>query len=70
MLAAALLAAIVAVPTLRLRGYYLAMATLGFPVIFDAAIRVTSQWSGGSSGVISIPRLKIGSYILRDPFVY
>ena len=70
MLAAALLAAIVAVPTLRLRGYYLAMATLGFPVMFDAAIRVTSQWSGGSSGVISIPRLKIGSYILRDPFVY
>lgn len=70
MLAAALLAAIVAVPTLRLRGYYLAMATLGFPVMFDAAIRVTSQWSGGSSGVISIPRLKIGSYILRDPLVY
>lgn len=70
MLAAALLAAIVAVPTLRLRGYYLAMATLGFPVMFDAAIRVTSQWSGGSSGIISIPRLKIGSYILRDPLVY
>lgn len=70
MLAAAMLAAIVAVPTLRLRGYYLAMATLGFPVMFDAAIRVTSQWSGGSSGIISIPRLKIGSYILRDPLVY
>ncbi|NGX94097.1 MAG: ATP-binding cassette domain-containing protein [Candidatus Afipia apatlaquensis] len=70
MLAAALLAAIVAVPTLRLRGYYLAMATLGFPVMFDAAIRVTSQWSGGSSGIISIPRLKVGSYILRDPLVY
>ena len=70
MLAAALLAAVVAVPTLRLRGYYLAMATLGFPVMFDAAIRVTSQWSGGSSGIISIPRLKIGGYILRDPLVY
>ncbi len=70
MLAAALLAAVVAVPTLRLRGYYLAMATLGFPVMFDAAIRVTSQWSGGSSGIISIPRLRIGGYILRDPLVY
>lgn len=70
MFAAALLAAVVAVPTLRLRGYYLAMATLGFPVMFDAAIRVTSQWSGGSSGIISIPRLKIGGYILRDPLVY
>ena len=70
MLAAALFAAIVAVPTLRLRGYYLAMATLGFPVMFDAAIRVTSQWSGGSSGIISIPRLRIGGYILRDPLLY
>lgn len=70
MFAAALLAAIVAIPTLRLRGYYLAMATLGFPVMFDAVIRITSQWSGGSSGIISIPRLKIGGYILRDPLVY
>lgn len=70
MLAAALLAAVVAVPTLRLRGYYLAMATLGFPVMFDAAIRVTSQWSGGSSGIISIPRLRIGNFILHDPLAY
>jgi branched-chain amino acid transport system permease protein len=70
MIAAAAFAAVVAVPTLRLRGYYLAIATLGFPVIFDAAIRVTSQWSGGSSGVTSIPRLMIGNYALRDPLVY
>ncbi|MDE5444342.1 ATP-binding cassette domain-containing protein [Bradyrhizobium sp. CSA207] len=69
-IAASLLAAAVAVPTLRLRGYYLALATLGFPVLFDAMIRVTSQWSGGSSGVISIPRLRLGGYILRDPLVY
>lgn len=70
MFVAALVAAVVAIPTLRLRGYYLAMATLGFPVMFDAAIRVTSQWSGGSSGIIAIPRLKIGAYILRDPLAY
>ena len=70
MMLAAFVAAAVAVPTLRLRGYYLAMATLGFPIIFDAAIRVTSQWSGGSSGVISIPRLNIAGYVLRDPLVY
>lgn len=70
MITASLLAAVVAVPTLRLRGYYLAMATLGFPVMFDAMIRVTSQWSGGSSGVISIPRLRLGGYILRDPLAY
>lgn len=70
MAAAAALAVIVAIPTLRLRGYYLAMATLGFPVVFDAMVRVTSSWSGGSSGVISIPRLKLGDYVLRDPVDY
>ncbi len=70
MAAAAVIAAVVAIPTLRLRGYYLAMVTLGFPIVFDAAVRVTSQWSGGSSGIVSIPRLKIGDYALRDPLVY
>jgi len=67
---AALLAAALAMPTLRLRGYYLAMATLGFPVLFDAVIRVGSTWSGGASGVTAIPRLSIGSAILRDPKEY
>jgi len=67
---AALLAAALAIPTLRLRGYYLAMATLGFPVLFDAVIRVGSMWSGGASGVTAIPRLSIGSAVLRDPKDY
>jgi branched-chain amino acid transport system permease protein len=69
-LAAALIATALAVPTLRLRGYYLAMATLGFPVLFDAVIRVGSSWSGGASGVTAIPRLSIGSTVLRDPKDY
>jgi branched-chain amino acid transport system ATP-binding protein/branched-chain amino acid transport system permease protein len=67
---ASLIAAALAVPTLRLRGYYLAMATLGFPVFFDAVIRAGSSWSGGASGVTAIPRLAIGSTVLRDPAQY
>ena len=70
MLAAATLAALIAVPTLRLRGYYLAMATLGFPILFDAVIRVGSGWSGGSSGVTAIPRLSLGGQALSDPTQY
>src|SRR5690606_12321794 len=66
MLLAALLGALIAVPTLRLRGYYLAMATLGFPILFDAVIRVGSDWTGGSSGVTAIPRLAFGDTALRD----
>lgn len=72
MTAAALLALIVGVPTLRLRGYYLAMVTLGFPVVFDAVIRQFSDFTGGSSGVVSIPRLHFGDEPLRGglPFYY
>jgi branched-chain amino acid transport system permease protein len=70
MMVAALVAALIAVPTLRLRGYYLAMATLGFPILFDAIIRVGSNWSGGSSGVTAIPRLALGGVVLRDPTAY
>lgn len=70
MLASAALAALIAVPTLRLRGYYLAMATLGFPILFDAVIRVGSQWSGGSSGVTAIPALMVNGAPLRDPATY
>lgn len=69
-LIAAVVGAMVAIPTLRLRGYYLAMATLGLPIVFEALVRVTSSFSGGSSGVISIPRLKLGSFALRDPVHY
>ncbi len=66
----ALVAAIVAVPTLRLRGYYLAMATLGFPIMLDALVRASSSWSGGASGLTAIPRLQLGDLVLRDAVHY
>jgi len=67
MAVAALLALIVGIPTLRLRGYYLAMATLGFPVVLDGVLRHASAWTGGSSGVAGVPRLAFGSFVLKDP---
>ena len=67
MMVAALLALIVGIPTLRLRGYYLAMATLGFPVVLDGVLRHASAWTGGSSGVTGVPRLTFGSFVLKDP---
>lgn len=69
-LAASILAALIAVPTLRLRGYYLAMATMGFPILFDAVIRFESSWTGGSSGVTAIPGLLVNGVPLSDPARY
>lgn len=70
MVAAGVTAFLIGVTTMRLRGYYLAMATLGFPVVFDAIIRNWSDFTGGSSGVFSIPRLSLGGYAIKDQNPY
>lgn len=70
MMLAGAIAVIVGVPTLRLRGYYLAMATLGFPVVLDAVLRNWSELTGGSSGVTAVPRLALGEYAIRDAVPY
>ncbi len=70
MIASGIIAFVIGAPTLRLRGYYLAMATLGFPVVLDAVLRNWGGITGGSSGVTGIPRLAIGDYILKDAVAY
>ena len=54
------IAFVVGIPTLRLRGYYLAIATMGFGFIVEALIR--TQYFGGSSGISGIPPLSILGY--------
>ena len=70
MIASGIIAFVIGVPTLRLRGYYLAMATLGFPVVLDAVLRNWSNLTGGSSGVTGVPLLAIGNYILKGATAY
>ena len=48
-----LIAFLVGIPTLRLKGYYLAIATMGFAFIVESLIR--TQYLGGSSGITNIP---------------
>lgn len=55
-----LIAFIVGIPTLRLRGYYLAIATMGFAFIVESLIR--TEYFGGSSGIVDIPRLSLLGY--------
>ncbi|MCX8044417.1 MAG: branched-chain amino acid ABC transporter permease [Desulfobacterota bacterium] len=61
---AALLAYAIGMPCLRLRGHYLAMATLAageiIYIILNAAVPVT----GGPSGIAGIPSLRLGPYDL------
>lgn len=50
-LAAGALAAVVARPIFRLRGHYLAMATLGLGIIVNIVLRNEAQWTGGPDGM-------------------
>ncbi|MEI2418230.1 branched-chain amino acid ABC transporter permease [Orrella sp. JC864] len=57
MVTPALVAGIIALPTLRLSGVYLAMATLGFGEVVRITILNTESWTGGALGLNGIPQL-------------
>ncbi len=48
-------ALIVGWPTLKLRGHYLAMATLGFNAIASVLFVELRDWTGGPNGLVNIP---------------
>lgn len=50
---------IIGIPTLKLKGNYLAMATLGFGVIVYIVFNETIELTGGPSGFVGIPRLTL-----------
>jgi branched-chain amino acid transport system permease protein len=49
-------------PTLRLRGDYLAIVTLGFGEIVPQTFLNLSQWTGGPNGIGSLDKPAIGSF--------
>jgi branched-chain amino acid transport system permease protein len=67
MVAAALCVASIAFsigfPILKLKGHYLAMATLGFGIIVYIIFNETVDWTGGPSGMAGIPVLSLGPVI-------
>ena len=55
-----LLAYLVGRPTLRLRGHYLAMGTLGLGLIIQTVFVEAATWTEGPSGIRDIPPLSLG----------
>lgn len=56
-----LLAFLVGFPILKLKGHYLAMATLGMGIIMYIVFNETVDLTGGPSGLPGIPNLKLGT---------
>jgi branched-chain amino acid transport system permease protein len=62
-IAVGLIAFILGFPILKLKGHYLAMATLGMGIIVYIVFNETVDLTGGPSGLPGIPRLSFGGII-------
>jgi branched-chain amino acid transport system permease protein len=60
-------AVLIGVPALKLRGYYLAMATLGFGIIVYIFFNEAQGLTCGPSGLCGIPSLSLGGLALNTP---
>ncbi len=65
-----LVALVLALITGRLRGLYLALATLGFGLLVDSLTVGLSDLTGGPSGLVGIPNLVVGDYAFVTPLQY
>ena len=64
MIVTGIISFLLALPTLRLEGNYLVMATLGFNIIVSILLEHFDGVTGGPSGFPGIPRLHLGSFVL------
>jgi len=64
----AAVAVLIGIPTLRLKGHYLVMATLGFNIIVYMLMVQLEDITGGPSGFPGIPYLSIGNFSFDSDF--
>jgi branched-chain amino acid transport system permease protein len=62
-----LAAFLIGIPALKLKGYYLAMATLGFGIIVYIVLNEAAHLTGGPSGLSGIPPLSLAGFPLNTP---
>jgi branched-chain amino acid transport system permease protein len=60
-------ATVLSLVTVRLRGHYMALATLAFGLLIDTLTIGLSDWTGGPSGMTGIPNFSIGSFVFAGP---
>jgi len=65
LIVAALTALFVGRPILRLKGHYLAVATLGFGMLIAMVLTNEARWTGGPDG-ITVPRLVLFGWVVKD----
>jgi len=68
--AAVLIALLIGVPSLRLKGHYLAMATLGFASIVHIVSVAAINFTGGPAGLIDIPGITLFGFAIDTDYRY
>ena len=58
---------VVGFPTLKLKGHYLAMATLGVGIIIHIFFVQLDDLTGGPQGLVNIPSFSIGPWTINTP---
>jgi len=60
----AVFAVVIGAPSLKLRGHYLAMATLAFCIIITIIFDENVKWTGGPDGLAFIPGISVMGYAI------
>src|SRR5499427_8640256 len=63
-LMAALVGAVVGIPSVRIKGLYLAIATLAGQLIIEWTINHVTWISGGAQASIQVPRPRLGAFVI------
>lgn len=66
----AAIAVIFVIPTLKLKGDYLALATLGFAVIAESVMRNWMSLTNGPMGLSGIPKPELFGFVFSSGFLY
>lgn len=61
---------VIGFPTLRLKQFYLGIATIGFGEIVNLILLNWTSLTGGSIGIPGIPKPKIGNFVIRNDFQF
>ena len=57
---------LIGIPTLKLQGNYLVMATLGFNIIFEIVLVEWDSVTGGANGTAGVPYLAVGDFLFNS----
>lgn len=66
MIVTGLVALLIGLPALRLRGHALAMVTLGWNAIIIVLLNTMVSWTGGPNGLLGVPPFVLGPWAMPD----